>query len=419
MDRYFSILGLWLQKFPAFQYDLGVWYYPSGWEGAFILKRIRVLTISKPYVGRTYRDKWLTLANDSRFELGLIIPPRWGNQGFEPDEDETSLPYWLRIVPIRLNGKNHFHFYEGLKHAMMEFKPDIVNVEEEHYSFVTWQSYRIARKLGAATLFYTWQNIYKSYPPPFSFIEKYIFKHSSAAVVGNDEAKGVLQKKGYRGLISHIPQMGVSLKRFASNGIKTREESKRACGLSPHDFWILFLGRLVKEKGIDDLIAALKILDNDHIKGLIIGTGSYLPELKTRARGLIQKGRIKFIEGIPSVDAPRYLKAADVLCLPSHTRSNWKEQFGRVLVEAMASKTVVVGSSSGEIPTVIGDAGLVFEEKNAKMLSTHLDRLFKDMELREELAQKGFLRTQQNYTNEVIAGKFADLFWEIHHKNHP
>ena len=59
----------------------------------------------------------------------------------------------------------------------------------------------------------------------------------------------------------------------------------------------------------------------------------------------------------------------DVSVLPSLTRPNWKEQFGRTLAEAMSCETPVIGSDSGEIPHVIGDAGLIFKEGDAQALA--------------------------------------------------
>ena len=71
---------------------------------------------------------------------------------------------------------------------------------------------------------------------------------------------------------------------------------------------------------------------------------------------------------MPSTEVPAVLRALDVLVLPSLTTPSWKEQFGRVLQEAMACAIPVVGSDSGEIPHVIGDAGLVTPEGDAAAL---------------------------------------------------
>ena len=63
---------------------------------------------------------------------------------------------------------------------------------------------------------------------------------------------------------------------------------------------------------------------------------------------------------MPLNDVPRHLRALDALVLPSESTPLWKEQFGHVLIEAMACGVPVVGSDSGAIPEVIGEAGLLF-----------------------------------------------------------
>jgi glycosyltransferase involved in cell wall biosynthesis len=110
---------------------------------------------------------------------------------------------------------------------------------------------------------------------------------------------------------------------------------------------------------------------------------------------------------------PDILNELDVLVLPSLTRSNWKEQFGRVLVEAMACEVPVVGSSSGEIPNVIGDAGLVFPEGDAQQLQQMFFTLMSDKNLRLELGQRGRARVLDCYTQERIAAHTHAIYLEL------
>ena len=192
--------------------------------------KLRVLTISKPYVAAAYRDKFIELARREDLALGLICPPRWGTQTFEAG---PTPGYELQVIDIRLNGRNHFHTYRNLSSAMGKFRPDVVNIEEEHYSLVTWQAFRLAERLGAASIFYTWQNIAKRYPPPFSWIEKFVFNHAAAAAAGNQESIDILRDKGYQGIAREIPQMGVTLERFVPEDIteEARRRRREALGL--------------------------------------------------------------------------------------------------------------------------------------------------------------------------------------------
>ncbi len=107
---------------------------------------------------------------------------------------------------------------------------------------------------------------------------------------------------------------------------------------------------------------------------------------------------------------PAYLGQLDVLVVPSRTLPNWKEQFGRILIEAMSCEVAVIGSNSGEIPNVIGSAGLVFPEDNVNALRKHLFTLQQDPELLTKLRQAGRQRVLDHYTQEQIAAKTVAVY---------
>jgi glycosyltransferase involved in cell wall biosynthesis len=97
-----------------------------------------------------------------------------------------------------------------------------------------------------------------------------------------------------------------------------------------------------------------------------------------------------------------WMAALDCLVLPSRTTPRWKEQFGRVLVEAMACEVAVVGSDSGEIPRVIGGGGVVFPEGDTAALGRGLEALAGSTELRRRLGAAGRARVLTTYTQEKI-----------------
>ncbi|MBM4252769.1 MAG: glycosyltransferase family 4 protein [Deltaproteobacteria bacterium] len=374
---------------------------------------MRVLTISKPYVAAAYRQKLSLLAN-AGYTIGLICPPAWGSQRFEPDA--TDAQYWLRQLPILANGRNHFHVYIGLAKAVKEFRPDIVNCEEEHYSLVTRQCLGVAQDVGAKFIFHTWQNILKAYPPPFSWMERRVLRDAAAAATGNDEATQVLRAKGFRGPIAEIPQMGVHFETFAADpdDLVLRQSRRSRLGLHLDAYYVAFVGRLVEEKGVDMMVAALAQLSHQipQLRLLILGGGPEQVKLAAMATSLGVADRIDWRSQVPSSEVATYLQATDILCLPSLTRPNWKEQFGRVLVEAMAASAIVIGSSSGEIPRVIGDAGLVFPEGDARALANAIVKTFDSTELRQRLRHLGHQKAHSQFSNEQVAKRWSEL-WQL------
>ncbi len=117
-------------------------------------------------------------------------------------------------------------------------------------------------------------------------------------------------------------------------------------------------------------------------------------------------------------EVPQYINLMNVLVLPSETTYKfktltavgWKEQFGHVLIEAMACKVPVIGSNSGEIPNVIGDAGLIFPEGEHLALQKCLIQLILNPQLKNELAEKGYKRLLNNYTNKALAEKLLSFY---------
>jgi len=136
-------------------------------------------------------------------------------------------------------------------------------------------------------------------------------------------------------------------------------------------------------------------------------------ELEAQAAHLGVTERVLFKAGVPTYAIPQEMQQLDVLVLPSLTRPNWIEQFGRVLCEAMACETPVIGSNSGEIPHVIGDAGLVFSEGNVSELVACVQKLLDDPELYARLARKGRQRVLKHYTQEQIARQTYEVYQEM------
>lgn len=352
---------------------------------------MKVLMVSKSQVVGAYRGKLKEMARLG-VELTVITPPRWGRQQFEATETDG---YKLLVLPCVLSGYTHFHFYTHLPGLI---EADLVYLEEEPWSLVTYQFMRRCVKEQKPAIFFTWQNIDKDYPPPFASFEKFAFAHADACIAGSEDASHLLARRGFHKPVAVIPQFGVDPEHFKKRDVSSLRAQLRLDG----KFVLGYVGRLVEAKGIRDLIEALALLPEECVL-VLVGDGDFQAGARKLVLKLGLSSRVRWVSHVPSLQVPEYMSLFDVLVLPSRTTPQWKEQFGRVLIEAMACETVPVGSSSGEIPNVIGDTGLVFAEGDVTDLAERLMSLHMNHDEIGALARKGRARVLQNFTHRKIA----------------
>lgn len=362
---------------------------------------MRVLMVSKACLVGVYQRKLEEIAAHDDVDLMVIVPPGWRDPaGLVELERLYTNGYQMQVDPIRFNGNFHFHYYPRLKQRLVAFQPDIVHIDEEPYNLATWLAWRQARSVGAKTLFFSWQNLLRAYPPPFSWMEQQVLQGVDYALVGNQASAEVWRAKGYGGPLAVIPQFGVDPTLF----------QPQETAVFPRAFTIGAANRrLVPEKGMDLLLRAVAQLPGEW-RVRITGEGPEKRPLITLARELGIADRVQFEGTIGSAEMPAFLRQIDVLVLASRTLPNWKEQFGRVLVEAMASGVPVIGSDSGEIPHVIGEAGLIFPEDDEQALLEHLRTLMHDGDARRQLAENGRWRVMAQYTQRQVAEKTVAVY---------
>ncbi len=361
---------------------------------------MRVLMLSKACLVGAYQRKLEEIGAFPDVELQVIVPPSWddGSRTMTLERAHTR-GYQLLVEPLLFNGDFHLHFYPRLGRRMRDFRPDIVHADEEPYNLATFHAIRLAGQVGARALWFSWQNLYRRYPPPFRWMERYNLRRAAYAIVGSEGAKQVWRRKGYTGPLAVIPQFGVD------PAIFTPRPPRRRAG---ETFTIGYVGRLVREKGVDLLLHALRDLPGDW-RLRVVGDGPERAHLAALAAASIGD-RSTFETAIPSLAMPAFYRQLDALVLPSRSMPNWVEQFGRVLIEAMACGVPVIGSTCGEIPAVIGEAGLTFPEEDGDALREALIHLMEDTEHWAQLARRGRERVLSRYTQAQIAAQTVAVY---------
>ena len=365
---------------------------------------MKVLMLSKACLVGSYQTKLEAIANHDDIDLTVIVPPVWYDPSGPVALERTHTDgYRLLVDPIRFNGQFHTYYFPKLRQRLAAIRPDVIHIDEEPYNFATWLAMHQSRRVGAKTLFFSWQNLQRSYPFPFNLLEKQVLGKIDAAIMGNQDAAGVWQAKGYRGPARLIPQFGVDAKIFQP---PARRDQGRGFIIGSAN------RRLVPEKGTDLLLHAVATLPGVW-RLHIAGDGPERPSLEQLARQLGIWDRVQFDGVVTSAQMPGYLQQLDALVLASRTLPNWKEQFGRVLIEAMACEVAVIGSDSGEIPNVIGDAGLIFSEGDVAELHQQLRQLLQSETLRDDLGRNGRQRVLAQYTQSQIADQTVAVYRDM------
>jgi glycosyltransferase involved in cell wall biosynthesis len=330
----------------------------------------------------------------------VAVPPAWRDERGELRLERAHVRgYDLAVEPLAFNGSFHLHFYPRLGRLMARVRPHLVHLDEEPYNFATWHAQRLARRCGARTLFFSWQNLLRRYPWPFRYFEREVLRAADAAIAGSAAAAEVWRAKGYAGPIHVIPQVGVDPELFSPGTVEAE----------PRPFTVGYAGRLVPEKGVDVLLrAAARLLPEVRVR--LTGSGPERARLLALGAELGLGERLVIEPSRASLRMPEFYRQLDCLVVASRTRPNWKEQFGRVLIEAMACGVPVAGSRSGEIPNVIGPAGLTFAEGDAEALAAHLQALRAQPELRKQLAERGRARVLERYTQQAVARETVEVY---------
>lgn len=370
---------------------------------------MKVLLISHTCQSRTEgQPRARELAAIPDLELTLLTPDRWKRYGdWRRAQKPENAPF--RFVegkvmwPWTGPGQTYLHWYPALPRLLKRLQPDVIDIWEEPWSLVAAQTCFWRERVcpAAKIVAETEQNIDKQLPPPFENFRSYVLKRADYLVGRNAESIEIARRKGYRGPAQVVPN-AVDVELFTR---QTRQQTRETRGWN--SFVVGYAGRLVESKGIFDLLDAIKQLEN--VQLVFIGEGEARAELEKRA-----SSNVRFVGAQPLENLPPLFSALDCLVLPSRTTASWKEQFGRVLIEAASCGVPVVGSDSGAIPLVIGQGtnamGLVFREGDVAALAAALMRLQREPQLAQQLAETGARRAHAEFSWARVAARLNEIY---------
>jgi glycosyltransferase involved in cell wall biosynthesis len=360
---------------------------------------LRVLRVWHSGVMRTWRGRERAL-RDAGVDLTLVSASSWNEGGrdvaFEAGDDFA--------VPVATVGRHPFRFAYSpvrLYRLLRRGQLDLLDLHEEPASIAAAEvlALRHLARCDAPYLLYSAQNIEKRYPPPFRWIERYALRHAAGVHVCNVDAGRILQDKGLEGEVE-VLGLGVDLESFGWTWPSAR----------PSGPTIGYVGRLEAHKGVDVLVDALAELPGATLR--LVGEGPARKALEQQAERLGVDDRVDLVGFVGQDELPGEYRRFDVLAVPSMSNPRWTEQFGRVVVEAMAVGVPVVASRCGELPVVVGDAGLLVEPGDPVALAAALTSVLSSPAEHARLVAAGLVQAEQ-YTWPAIAESQLALYRRV------
>ncbi len=377
--------------------------------------RRKLISIGHSYVVALNRRlaHEMARAGGERWEVTAVSPTLFKGRrdlravAFEPAEGE---PCAVRTIPARLTGRIHVFYYGRRLKRLLSDSWDAVHCWEEPYIFAGAQVARWTPR-RSALIYFTFQNLSKQYPWPFSAIERYSMRRADGWVsAGTTITQALGGRAGYVDRPMRMIPIGVDVEHFhpdPSAGAVVRTSLGWKTDGPPV---VGYLGRFNPEKGLTMLMGALDSIKTPW-RALFVGAGPMEAEL--RVWGARYGDRVKVCNNVRHDDVAAHLNAMDMLCAPSQTTPAWREQFGRMLSESFACGVPVIGSDSGEIPYVLDQAGVVVFEHDQSAWTKVIEGLLSSAARRAELGALGRQRACEHFAWPIVARQYLEFLDEL------
>lgn len=300
----------------------------------------------------------------------------------------------LKIICNRTLGDMHLLW--GLERTVRDF--DIAHTADPYYYY----SYQLARMRRSGTLkrliVTSWETI------PFNnetvarkrWIKRFVLDNADLFLCYTRKAADALIVEGVAAEKIRTVNLGVDLARF-------RPQRRK-----PGPVTVLTVGRLVPEKGMVDVYEAFRVASREiQAQLLIVGDGPQRQDLLRMVERDGLTGRVR-------IETHRYDRMhevyarADIFALASRATPTWEEQYGMVLVEALASGLPIVAAATGAIPEVVGDAGVLASDSESFM--RELREMIERVDVREKLARKARERAEGQFDAAKTRDKIGRIY---------
>lgn len=274
----------------------------------------------------------------------------------------------------------------------------------------------LKERLGFKFILSWWENIPHRavFDEKTSYHKRHIMHKVDMFLPFTQMAKRTLLIEGVPEEKIEVVYPGVDLERFKPGRKPEKLLSKN--NIPKNAFVVLYVGKLVSWKGVHNLIYAAKILKERGVKDFIVavaGKGAQKENMERLMKETSTEEHFRFLNFVSYDEVPNAYRMADVFVLTSYPTMTWQEQFGMVLIEAMACGKPVISTKSGSIPEVIGDAGMLIPSGDFSELAGTVERLMSDNNLRDVFGKKGRERAEMQFDAKKNALKFYEVYKKV------
>lgn len=361
---------------------------------------MRALVLSPAYVDPALRGKLRALSGLG-CTVAALVPDHWDDGSAGPGRAQWEEDSGVQILPVPVTGDagdpgGRRWSRRAVRRAFRDFRPDIVQVEEEPWTRAAARAVAEARRLRVPAVGFTSETVAQPLSLRLALRKRRVLKGLCGVVVVNPIADSLLALAR-----PELPRLVAP-----AAGI---HPPVAPAGGSGRGFVIGFAGRLIPEKGLDVLLrAVVKLIGPWSL--VVSGTGPAQEELEALAERLGIAARVTWLGAQPREDRERLWPDLDCFVSPSRSTRSWAETHGPSVMAAMGHGIAVVVTGSGALASTVGDGGVVVPEGDVGALTDALQGLMDDPAWRSAIAAAGRRRAIEQFSDEALARRTLE-FW--------
>ncbi len=391
-------------------------------------KKIKIVIISHAQIIPESQNRWKKLSMDSKYEVHLIIPKQWiqtwfGEKKVFRSQDVHKQNFYIHSLATTNKYNWVKYFFKSVDIKFRSIKPDLIYIIQSESSWVHHQIYLYKKLFApkAKIIFFSMNARGVPYKNEKKIIKRYIKKvmwknikrNTNAAIVHYPGCLKSLQDACYSKPVFIQTQIGVNENLFKFDN-KIRKKYRKKINFE-NKFVIGYAGRLIIDKGVDDLIAVFIKLANKNkkIALLLVGNGNIKKKIEQKVRDNNLNDRVHITGFVDQGEVFAYMNAMDCFVLGSKTMPNWTDTFPLVTVQAQAIGLPVLASDSGSLPWQLNHTALFFKEGNRNDMKNKLLQYINSSKIRMKYSDMGHKRTLFYFCNNRMTENFKKIINQI------